>query len=318
MNARSNAEILQMLKEYVADCKDKLVLGFGASPYSVSDGHLVTRQQLDQVCPDKPLFLVKYDGHACVVNTKLLEKVDDIATLNEVMEALDAQAASDAEKLMELGDQLAQAEADLAAREQALEQAQAQAEADEKAHQEALEQVQAQAEADEKAHQEALAEVEDNLAQAQAEVESSKEALEDAQAEIENQKEALADAQTEYESNLAEAEAYKLDREPESGEAHLATTVDADIQVAADGVTAACQYTNSDTSGNTVNVALVVDGETVYSGTLKPGESIDGITLEKPLAAGSYDAMVVTTVKDAAGETVMTTRVPVTVSVAAE
>ena len=77
MNARSNEEILQMLKEYVATTDNKLILGFGASPYSVSDGHLVTRQQLDSVCPDKPLFMVKYDGHACVVNTKLLEKIND-------------------------------------------------------------------------------------------------------------------------------------------------------------------------------------------------------------------------------------------------
>ncbi len=77
MNARSNAEILEMLKEFVAKSKDKLILGFGASPYSVTDGKLVTRRQLDRVCPDKPLFMVKYDGHACVVNTKLLEKVDN-------------------------------------------------------------------------------------------------------------------------------------------------------------------------------------------------------------------------------------------------
>ena len=55
--------------------KEKLVIGFGASPYSVSDGHLVRRVQLDEVCPDKPLFLVKYDGHACVVNTVLLNEV---------------------------------------------------------------------------------------------------------------------------------------------------------------------------------------------------------------------------------------------------
>lgn len=75
MNARSNAEILEMLREFVKTCKDKLIIGFGASPYSVTDGCLVTRSQLDEVCPDKPLFMVKYDGHACVVNTKLLEKV---------------------------------------------------------------------------------------------------------------------------------------------------------------------------------------------------------------------------------------------------
>lgn len=75
MEAKSNAEILQMLREFVATCKDKLIIGFGASPYSVSDGKLVTRAQLDEVCPDKPLFMVKYDGHACVVNTQLLNKV---------------------------------------------------------------------------------------------------------------------------------------------------------------------------------------------------------------------------------------------------
>lgn len=75
MEARSNEEILEMLRAYVAVCRDKLVLAFGASPWSVAEGRLVTRAELDSVCPDKPLFMVKYDGHTCVVNTKLLEKV---------------------------------------------------------------------------------------------------------------------------------------------------------------------------------------------------------------------------------------------------
>lgn len=75
MEARSNREILDMLREYVANSREKLVIGFGASPYSVSDGRLVNREELDSVCPDRPLFMVKYDGHACVVNTKLLEKL---------------------------------------------------------------------------------------------------------------------------------------------------------------------------------------------------------------------------------------------------
>ena len=113
-------------------------------------------------------------------------------------------------------------------------------------------------------------------------------------------------------------EAYKLDRDPENGEAHLSTSVDSDIQVAADGITAAWRYANSDISGNAATVTLVVDGETVFTRKLQPGETIDGITLEKPLAAGNYDALVVTTVDDNAGGTAMTTRVPVTMSVAAE
>lgn len=75
MHARSNEEILAMMKEYISKSEEKLIIGFGASPYSVKEGKLVTRAQLDEICPDKPLFMVKYDGHACVVNTKLLEKV---------------------------------------------------------------------------------------------------------------------------------------------------------------------------------------------------------------------------------------------------
>lgn len=75
MHATSNTEILNMIKEFVSTCKDSLILAFGASPYSVQEKTLVTRKQLDEVCPDKPLFMVKYDGHTCIVNTKLLNKV---------------------------------------------------------------------------------------------------------------------------------------------------------------------------------------------------------------------------------------------------
>ena len=74
-DAESNGQILQMIREFVAGCKDKLVVAFGASPHSVAERCFVTREQLDAVCPDKPLFMVKYDGHTCVVNTKLLDLV---------------------------------------------------------------------------------------------------------------------------------------------------------------------------------------------------------------------------------------------------
>ena len=72
-DARSNAEILDMIRAFVPTCDDKMVIAFGASPHSVAEKKFVTRQELDEVCPDKPLFMVKYDGHTCVVNTKLLE-----------------------------------------------------------------------------------------------------------------------------------------------------------------------------------------------------------------------------------------------------
>ena len=75
MNAGSNQEIMEMLRAHAARSKEKIIMGFGASPYSVSDRKLISRSQLDIACPDRPVFLIKYDGHTCVINTKLLERV---------------------------------------------------------------------------------------------------------------------------------------------------------------------------------------------------------------------------------------------------
>jgi len=77
MEASSNEEILSMVCKYAASAKSKMLVAFGASPYSVVEGRLVTREELDSVCPDKPFMMVKYDGHACVVNTPLLEMLKD-------------------------------------------------------------------------------------------------------------------------------------------------------------------------------------------------------------------------------------------------
>ncbi len=76
MNARSNEEIKTLVKDFVSKCKDKLLIAFGASPYSVKEGRLLSRQELDEVCPDRPFFMGKYDGHACVLNSVLLKKLD--------------------------------------------------------------------------------------------------------------------------------------------------------------------------------------------------------------------------------------------------
>ena len=76
-DARSNVEILDMIRNFVPGCPDKLIIAFGASNHSVAEKKFVTRSQLDEVCPEKPLFMVKYDGHTCVVNTKMLEILKD-------------------------------------------------------------------------------------------------------------------------------------------------------------------------------------------------------------------------------------------------
>ena len=150
-----------------------------------------------------------------------------------------------------------------------------------------------------------------------AQLETLQAQLTQAEADAKAQGEALAAAQADYEKKLAEVEAYKLDHAPASGEAHLSTAVDNAIEVAADGVTATWQYANSDLSGNAAMIELVLDGEKLYSsGPLKPGETIEGIVLDKPLAPGSYEATVVTTVYDADGAQQFSSRVPVTVNVA--
>lgn len=77
MEAESNIEIQGMVRGFVARSKRKTLICFGASPYSVKEGHLISREELDVVCPDKEIMVVKYDGHACIVNTKLLNKMND-------------------------------------------------------------------------------------------------------------------------------------------------------------------------------------------------------------------------------------------------
>ena len=77
MDARSNEEIKQLISDFLPRCNMKIVIAFGASPYSVSEGRLLNREELDAVCPDRPFFMVKYDGHACIVNTALLNKVKE-------------------------------------------------------------------------------------------------------------------------------------------------------------------------------------------------------------------------------------------------
>lgn len=75
MDAASNDEICRMAADFARRSTAKTLIAFGASPHSVREGRLVSRAELDAACPDRPLMVVKYDGHACVVNTPLLELI---------------------------------------------------------------------------------------------------------------------------------------------------------------------------------------------------------------------------------------------------
>lgn len=71
----SNAEIVSILKAYVAGCKRKVVLAFGASPHAVEEKRLLCRADLDEVSASKPIMVVKYEGHSCIVNQALMDRL---------------------------------------------------------------------------------------------------------------------------------------------------------------------------------------------------------------------------------------------------
>ena len=76
MDAESNEEIARMIGDYAAQTRNKTIIAFGASPHSVKEGRLINREEIDGVCLGKEVMVVKYDGHACIVSTPLLKKLD--------------------------------------------------------------------------------------------------------------------------------------------------------------------------------------------------------------------------------------------------
>ena len=77
-SAQNFPETGKMIKEFIAkNKKSKLVLCFGASKHSVEEKRLITRQELDEFCLDKPLIVFCYDGHSCIVNSPLLNKLPE-------------------------------------------------------------------------------------------------------------------------------------------------------------------------------------------------------------------------------------------------
>lgn len=77
MEVKDNIELAEKLERFVKNNKSKIVIAFGASAYSVKERKLISRAELDKATGNKPVMVVKYDGHACIINTALLQKVKD-------------------------------------------------------------------------------------------------------------------------------------------------------------------------------------------------------------------------------------------------
>jgi hypothetical protein len=67
----------RIARDFADAHRDKILIGFGASAHSVAEGRLIERADLDKACPDRPLFIVKYDGHAAIINRALLALLPD-------------------------------------------------------------------------------------------------------------------------------------------------------------------------------------------------------------------------------------------------
>lgn len=82
--ARNIAEIGKMAQDFaVKDKKAKIVTAFGASKHSVEEKRLITREELDKYVPDRPAYIICYDGHSSICNTQMLEKFpEDIKALH--------------------------------------------------------------------------------------------------------------------------------------------------------------------------------------------------------------------------------------------
>jgi len=71
-NCRSIEETAARIAEFAKARRDAVIVGFGASAHAVAEKRLPTRADLDRSCSDRGVFVVKYDGHACTVNSPLL------------------------------------------------------------------------------------------------------------------------------------------------------------------------------------------------------------------------------------------------------
>jgi len=73
--AKNIPEIQEQIRSFLKKNQGiKVIIAFGVSKHSVIEERLITREELDQACPDIPLTIACYDGHSAVFNTSMREK----------------------------------------------------------------------------------------------------------------------------------------------------------------------------------------------------------------------------------------------------
>lgn len=72
-DAQSIHDVKDLLIDYYARRKPPFILAFGASAHSVMEKRLLTLSDLDGALPQVPVMVIKYDGHASIVNSKMMK-----------------------------------------------------------------------------------------------------------------------------------------------------------------------------------------------------------------------------------------------------
>lgn len=70
---KSNEEMINFLSNGLQNDTNKILFAFGASPHSVDEKKLIEKQDLNKVSGTKPIVVIKYDGHTCIVNQAMLD-----------------------------------------------------------------------------------------------------------------------------------------------------------------------------------------------------------------------------------------------------
>lgn len=75
--ARSSDEILEMVKKKAETLPEGTwITGRGFNQDNFKDGKMLNKQELDRVCPNHPVMLIRCCGHMICVNSMALEKAD--------------------------------------------------------------------------------------------------------------------------------------------------------------------------------------------------------------------------------------------------
>ncbi|HPJ38492.1 MAG TPA: amidohydrolase family protein, partial [Spirochaetota bacterium] len=71
-NCKDLESMKGVIKDFALHNSDPIIFGFGASTHSVKEKRLLSREEIDEICPDRPGFIVKYDGHAAIQNSPMI------------------------------------------------------------------------------------------------------------------------------------------------------------------------------------------------------------------------------------------------------